>query len=202
MRVHRITCQSHWCPARLFLAAKLTHTFFNYRKEEGVTYTQSIEASLRDFYPSNYSSVDHALDEFKRAILTASKANIPAGHVRGYSSSFTPEIKAFLLQKKTLRFQLIIREVFGSIPFFYEDIFTEIQDNFKFLRRDLLDSTNFHSSSRRLGKLVSSLHTGCPDTIQIHEKILPTKSTRVTFSGGNSFWTIMNPLIVCSPQAD
>ena len=97
------------------LRAKPTRTFLNYRKADWVAYTQSIEASFRNFNPSNFPSVDLALDEFNRALLTASKANIPAGHIRGYSSSFTPEIKALLLQRKHHQSQLLTQDVADSI---------------------------------------------------------------------------------------
>ena len=60
------------------LRAKPAHTFLNYGKAEWAAYTQSIEASLRDFNPSNFPSLDLTLDEFNRVPLTASKANIVA----------------------------------------------------------------------------------------------------------------------------
>ena len=111
------------------MQAKPTRNFFNYRKADWVAYTQSNETSVRGSNISNFPSVDLALDVFNRALTAASKANIPANHVRGCSSSFTPEIKALILQKKHLRSQFLTQDVAERIRLLSTDISAKVRDH-------------------------------------------------------------------------
>ena len=162
------------------LCVKPTHTFLNYRKAECVAYSQAIEASFRYFNPSNFFSVNIALDEFNRAIDAASKASIPVGHVRGYSSALTPEIKTLLLQRKHLRSQLLTQDVAKRIRLLSADISTEVRDHAEFLLREVLDSNGFRTDPGRQWRLVHlPPNPRCTDTHDTNEAILRPNSSSI-----------------------
>ena len=158
---------------------KPTHTFQNYRKANWDSFTEEVEASLRDFNIANLTSIDAAAAKIVAAIVAASNRHIPAGHIRNYSPTFTPEIRTLQRQRKHLRSQPPTTVNYQRLTELNETIENKIREHQDSLWKEILNNINHRTAPAKLWRLVRSLHSNLSAPAPTHEAILKPNSTKI-----------------------
>ena len=88
------------------IQVKPKHTFLNYRKADWASFTSLVKDCFSSFTVNTFSNLDSAANALAKVIRAASARSVPAGHVRRYNPSFTPEIRQLMRERTRLRSQL------------------------------------------------------------------------------------------------
>ena len=158
---------------------KPTHTFQNYNKANWPLFTEEIENTLRDFDITSFLTIDAAAARLTEAIAKASKRHIPAGCIRNFSPTFTPEIRSLTRQRKHLRSQLPSDENHRRLAELNETIDRKIKEHQDTLWKEILENVNHRTTAAKLWRLVSSLHTNFSAPAPTHEAILKPNTSRI-----------------------
>ncbi len=151
-------------------------TFLNFGKADWPAFSAMVEEDLARFDPLQFPSLDAAAAELVRAIAAAGARHVPAGFVRGYSPTYSREVRALLQQRRHLRSLPPSPASSERIRALSEEISTQLQDRATKLWGEVLEATSHRTAAPKLWRLIRSLHSrqvGDPDT---HEAILtPTR---------------------------
>ena len=107
------------------------------------------------------------------------RACIPAGHVRDYSPSFSPEIRGLMKDWKRLRSALPSPESLERIRELTDEINAKVLDHTSNLWKEFLNSIDHRTNPSKLGKVVRSLFNRNSSFPAGHEAILSLGSTLI-----------------------